>query len=116
MRADFLTGFVGLAVLGDSVGEGFGSAGVEAGAACFGTEDGSVSGSSERDGRGLREGLDAADGNHHSRRSDGNCDGCLVEDFGSGGWGKSDKRGRGGGDVAGDIDGRDLGGRSNVQA
>jgi hypothetical protein len=116
LRADVFAGFVGFAVLDNRVGEGLGLAGVEVGAAGFGAEVGSVSGSDEGNGRRLGDGLDAADWDDNDGRSHGDGDCCLVEELGGGGRCEADEGGCGGGDVACNVDGRDRGGSGNVQA
>jgi hypothetical protein len=116
LRADVFAGFVGFTVFDDGVREGLGLASVEVGAAGFGAEVGRVSGSDERDCRGLGNGLDAADWDDHDGRSHGDGDCCLVEEFGGSGRCKADIRGCGGGDVAGYVDRRYLGGSGDVQA
>jgi hypothetical protein len=116
LRADVFAGFVGFAVFDDGVGEGLGLAGVEVGAAGFGAEVGRVSGSDERNGRSLGDGLDAADWDDHNGRGYGDGDCCLVEELCGGGRCEADERGCSGGDVACNVDGRDRSGSGNVQA
>jgi hypothetical protein len=116
LRADIFAGFVGFAVFNDRVGKGLGLAGVEVGAASFGAEVGRVSGSDEGNGRGLGDGLDAADWDDHDGRGYGDGDCCLVEELRGGGGCEADERGCSGGDVACYVDGRDRSGSGDVQA
>jgi len=116
LRADFLAGFVGFAVFGDGVGEGFGAAGVHVRAAGFGAEVRRVGGSGERDGLGFGDGFGAADCDGYVGKTGGFGDGCAVDEFCGRGGCEADEGGCGGGDVACDVDGGDLGRSSDVQA
>jgi len=95
LRADVLAGFVGLAVFGDVVGEGFGGAGVHVGAAGFGAPDGSVGGRREGDGRGFGDGGGCGDwdDDEGGRDGDGNCG--AVDVLGCGGRGETGEGGGG---------------------
>jgi hypothetical protein len=102
--ADLLAGLVGLALLRDVVGQGFGGSGVHVGAAGFGAPDGSVSGSREGDSGSLDFGGSGGYGDCDEGGGDGDGDCDAVDVFGGGGWGEAFVGGCGGCDEGGDVD------------
>lgn len=116
MGADFLAGFVGVAVFGDGVVEGFGAAGVHVRAAGFGAEVSGVGWSGERNGLGFGDGLGAADCDGCVGETGGFSDCCSVDKFCGRGGCEAEERGRGGGDVVCHVDGGDRSRSSDVQA